>query len=312
MFTCSCPYDTSAAEQGRDPLSDPTRLACLRLPAQVLADRGQRAMRGNEAHIDGTAALKRHRVWLYSGSDDPVVFPSVVDGAQAFFRAAGVPAARIQRVSGPRAGHGMPLPGNRNCHVTAPPFLNGCNIDGAGQLLRWIHDERAATAPTPGEAQPSGLQPFDQGPYRQAGVYDGLDDSGWLYVPAACASGRQRCGLHVAFHGCEQGQSFPMGPAVADGPPERFGTRFVAGAGYNPWAEAMNLVVLYPQVRADAGTGGTTPYRLNPKGCWDFWGYTRPLGDASLFASAPPHARRNAPQIRAVKAMVDALMRPRP
>ena len=41
--------------------------------------------------------------------------------------------------------------------------------------------------------------------------------------------------------------------------------RYVRHAGYNEWAESNKIVVLYPQARATA---------LNPKGCWDWWGYT--------------------------------------
>lgn len=37
--------------------------------------------------------------------------------------------------------------------------------------------------------------------------------------------------------------------------------------GFNEWADAMDLVVLYPQAVADAMLG-------NPNGCWDWWAYT--------------------------------------
>ena len=46
----------------------------------------------------------------------------------------------------------------------------------------------------------------------------------------------------------------------------------------------------------------------NPEGCWDFWGYTD-AGEA-LAGAQGQFARRSAPQLRAVKAMVDALLRP--
>ncbi|SCU75960.1 Poly (3-hydroxybutyrate) depolymerase (fragment) [Cupriavidus necator] len=46
--------------------------------------------------------------------------------------------------------------------------------------------------------------------------------------------------------------------------------QFVEHAGYNRWADTNDIVVLYPQTVASAGT----PF--NPKGCWDWWGYTDP------------------------------------
>ena len=60
--------------------------------------------------------------------------------------------------------------------------------------------------------------------------------------------GAARCPLHVAFHGCLQSLG-------------KINTTFVEHAGYNAWAEANGIVVLYPQATANA---------LNPKGCWDW------------------------------------------
>ena len=60
------------------------------------------------------------------------------------------------------------------------------------------------------------------------------------------------CSVHIAFHGCEQ--------TVWD-----IGERFALETGYNRWAAANNLIILYPQARRT---------NLNPKGCWDWWGYT--------------------------------------
>ena len=48
---------------------------------------------------------------------------------------------------------------------------------------------------------------------------------------------------------------------------DRIGTRFVAEAGYNRWADGAGIVVLYPQARSSL-------MPLNPKACWDWWGYT--------------------------------------
>lgn len=196
----------------------------------------------------------------------------------------------------------MPIVSHGDCEITRSPYLNGCQIDGAGELLKWLYDQPSGA---PGTAQAAALRPFDQRPYRQSGVFDGLDDSGWVYVPARCEQAGARCKLHVAFHGCEQGQNFP-----ANGQPGApvYGTVFVEQAGYNRWAESLGVVVLYPQVRPSTEGSMGSPFRFNPKGCWDFWGYTRPLGDASLSGTRPPFARKDAPQMRAVKAMVDALV----
>ena len=276
---------------------------CEVLGPPLLANFAQSALDINREQLDNPAALAGHRVWLLSGDADPVVKPALVSAAAQFYRDHGVPAdhLHLEHVAG--AGHGLPVPdGPLACGVTASPYLTRCaGEDAAGALLAWLlAPVGAGAAPWQPAVAPraAGLRPFDQRPYRQQSVWDGLDDQGWLYVPAACerAGGQAAaaCRLHLVFHGCQQGRSV-------------LGERFVQGAGYNRWAEANQVVVLYPQVRASrlpASAVGQT-YRMNPEGCWDFWGYTDPLGD--VHGVARHFARRTAPQLSAVKRMVDAL-----
>jgi hypothetical protein len=57
--------------------------------------------------------------------------------------------------------------------------------------------------------------------------------------------------------------------------------------------------VLYPQTVARESwetLDGLPVFVYNPRGCWDWWGYTGPL-----------YHTRSGPQIRAVKAMLDRL-----
>ncbi len=112
---------------------------------------------------------------------------------------------------------------------------------------------------------------FDQSPF---GTGHGMGATGWVYVPKACAAGAT-CRMHVALHGCRQN-----GTDVGDA--------FVRNGGYNRWAEPNNIVVLYPQT----GKGATNS-------CWDWWGYD----DAN-------YAKKSAPQMTAIVAMVNALSRP--
>jgi len=95
-------------------------------------------------------------------------------------------------------------------------------------------------------------------------------------VPQRCQS--EHCRVHVAFHGCRQGAA-------------EIGERFVREAGYNRWADANGLIVLYPQA-----IQRYSPFAFNPRGCWDWWGYTGAL-----------YHTKSAPQIRAVKAMLERL-----
>ena len=91
---------------------------------------------------------------------------------------------------------------------------------------------------------------------------NGMDTTGYLYVPANCASGGTVCKVHVALHGCLQSHG-------------SIGTEFINNTGYNRWADTNNIIVLYPQAIAD-NTSHTTPGNgslSNPNGCWDWVGW---------------------------------------
>jgi poly(3-hydroxybutyrate) depolymerase len=116
-------------------------------------------------------------------------------------------------------------------------------------------------------------QPFNQNAFTPSGVAAdiGLASTGYVFVLSSCAHG-QSCGLILALHGRAQHYG-AVGPA------------FINDSGINQWADANNIVVLYPQ---------TAPSSVNPLGCWNWWGY---LGD-------PNYAQQNGPQEKALYQMV--------
>jgi len=231
-----------------------------------------------DGRIDPTANLASGRAWLFSGTHDDTVARAVVEELQAFY---GAYQTATVLVGDKPAGHAMVTEdaGNKDCGVTRSPFINDCDYDAAGALLQYLAGPLVAPA-----AAPVGrLQTFDQKPF---GGYDiSMGDEGFVYIPKDCET--QRCRVHVAFHGCRQYAG-------------TVGTAFVRDAGYNRWADAHRLIVLYPQTIARTGWSFDGSFLHNPRGCWDWWGYT----------GADYHTRA-APQIRAVKAMVERLGQPR-
>jgi poly(3-hydroxybutyrate) depolymerase len=221
--------------------------------------------------IDPTANLTRSRAWLLTGSADNTVYPAVVEALRDFYAAY---KAHVVLVADLPAGHGMVTEreGNR-CDATAPPFIVHCDYDAAGELLRFI----LGPLRQPAEKESGRLLSFDQARYADGDAHAlALDDVGFLYVPQRCAA--ERCRVHMAFHGCRQGAG-------------DVGERYVREAGYNRWADTNGLIVLYPQA-----VKRYSPFVFNPRGCWDWWGYT----GASYHTKA-------APQIRAVIRMLDRL-----
>lgn len=296
MFNCSCPAEKSAV---LDLVNAFPGLGCYTFSPEVYRVFSERAIRGNQGAIDDPAHLQRHRVWLFSGGKDPVVHRQLVSAAELVYRSLGVPAEQIHREDVADAGHGFPSPqATQACSATRTPFLTQCHLDGAEQALKWLYPDMASAVA--GQADAGRLRQFRQAPYGTRGEFNSLDSTGWVYVPKACEQAGAGCRLHVAFHGCEQGQSFKTNG-------QRFGLQFVQGAGYNPWAEAGRIVVLYPQVKPSTQGDLYHPYRFNPKGCWDFWGYTEKYAAGN--SAAPNFAKRSAPQMKAVKAMIDDLLR---
>jgi poly(3-hydroxybutyrate) depolymerase len=223
------------------------------------------------ARIDPTTHLAKSRAWLFTGRSDHVVLPPVVEALRDFYAAY---KASVTLVSDKPAGHGMVTEHAGNaCGTTTSPFIVHCDYDAAGELLKFLY----GTLASPTAKESGQLVRFDQQGFAggDAGAIS-MDDAGFIYVPARCRS--ERCQVHVAFHGCRQGAS-------------EIGEQFVREAGYNRWADMNGLIVLYPQA-----IKRYSPLAFNPRGCWDWWGYTGAL-----------YHTKSGPQIKAVKAMLDRL-----
>jgi poly(3-hydroxybutyrate) depolymerase len=233
--------------------------------------------------IDPLERLAGAKVWLFSGTRDETVSPEVVEALRRFYLAA-APDADVALENGVPAGHGMVTDGAGNaCSTTKPPFIVDCRYDAAGTLLKHLLGTLAPPA-----AKPAGrLVEFDQREFAGgAPAAISLAESGYAFVPQACE--RERCRVHVVFHGCRQSA-------------EQIGRRFVREAGYDRWAASNRLIVLYPQTTPRYGFAfGARNVVFNPKACWDWWGYT-----------GRQYATKQGAQIRAVQAMLERLAAPR-
>ncbi|MCJ7590297.1 MAG: PHB depolymerase family esterase [Woeseiaceae bacterium] len=217
--------------------------------------------------IDDLANLADDRVWIFHGALDPVVHQSAAEAAAALYTEL-IADDAVTLVTDVAIVHGFPtLSSGSPCDTFAAPFLNACDYDAAGEILKTVYGELNERVTTSGELL-SIPQPG----------FDGADmlELAYLYVPASCSQG-SACGVHVAVHGCSQSSEF-----VADA--------FAADAGFNEWADSNNLLVLYPQVESSK----VAP--MNPYGCWDWWGYT---GEG--------YATKEGPQIQVIKATLDTL-----
>ena len=217
--------------------------------------------------IDPTSHLANSKVYLFSGAKDSVVPQSTSVDLQTYYQNF-LPATNIVFKRDIDVEHAIVTDDfGASCLTKATPFINNCNFDMAGAMLQQLY---GALNPRSKIITDASLVEFDQTPFVSG---QGMATSGWVYIPQSCSAGAA-CRVHVALHGCKQN--------TAD-----VGQAFIRNAGYNRWAEANNIVVLYPQTSQKATNS-----------CWDWWGYN----DAN-------HAKKSAPQMTAIVAMLTQLSR---
>ncbi|MEJ5208728.1 PHB depolymerase family esterase [Denitratimonas sp. CY0512] len=233
--------------KGEPDAPDPVRLAER---ARELAESGR---------IAPLSGLDGDRVYVLHGKADSTVAAGVTRASysiyEALAREVASPPVQLETMvwdAERDIAHAWPtLDQGGTCNVTEAPFIGACDFDASGEMLAALY----GPAPAAATAVVGKVHTFDQNAYRSEGTDAFLAQEGFLYVPEQCAAGKP-CGAVIAFHGCEQNAAM-------------LGDRFIVGNGLNRWADAYDLVVVYPQTRASF-------MPLNPKACWDWWGYSGP------------------------------------
>lgn len=224
-------------------------------PPDVDALVARAEQRAKAGELGPLAAMAHARVYLLHGRADALVAPAVAEAGAAFYRKLrdDVPGLKAMQVvdDGQRDfAHNLPVAAKGDdCGQSVSPYLGHCGFDAAGAIFAQLYGPAPRTATT-AKGQ---LRTFDQDALRPGGADAFLADSGYLYLPPDCAAGKP-CGLLVALHGCKQNA-------------DAVGEAFVRDAGFNRWADAYDVAVLYPQTRASFAP-------LNPQACWDWWGYS--------------------------------------
>jgi poly(3-hydroxybutyrate) depolymerase len=197
--------------------------------------------------IAPVAELDAAKVWIFHSPADSVVAPKAGSALRDYYLAF-VAADQVAFVNDVETAHGWPtLDAGGECLELGGDYINDCDYDAAGAILGHLYGELNARE---AQAKPENLVEVDMAAYFGSGSH--VAKTGYLYVPGSCRDNPANCGLHVVFHGCVQGAEF-----IDD--------RFATQAGFNEWAESNELIVAYPQIEKSL---------FNPKGCWDWWGYT--------------------------------------
>ncbi|MGH8806643.1 MAG: extracellular catalytic domain type 2 short-chain-length polyhydroxyalkanoate depolymerase [Noviherbaspirillum sp.] len=224
-------------------------------------------------YIDPTSNLAGSKVYLFSGTIDSTVKQPVMNDLKSMYQNY-VSSANISYKNNIAAEHALPTDFYGNaCSVKGSPYINNCNFDVAGEILKWIYGSlNARNAATLSGSYVNFNQKSFWG--NADPTNHGMANDGWAYVPANCAA-NQPCKLHVAFHGCKQNVA-------------TIGDQYYQKTGFNRWADTNNIIVLYPQANVTAA---------NPNGCWDWWGYD----DVNFPA-------KSGGQMVAIKTMIDRIV----
>jgi hypothetical protein len=197
-----------------------------------------------EGLIDKTTNMKDDPVYLYSGSYDSVVDPAVMKALETYYQGF----VDIQKLVADYAvpsQHCWPtLAYGESCATLKSPYIGKCNFDGSYSALTTLYGDNIKPMIS---VVPANLMKFSQTPYF-LDTHSSIADNGYIYVPTACQSGTTTCSLHIALHGCSQTE--------AD-----IGTQFVEHIGLNEYAEANNIIVLYPFAKVSYSVPS------NPSGC---------------------------------------------
>lgn len=203
--------------------------------------------------IDSLNNLHHAKIFVLAGTEDQTVLPEVGKILVNSYKEMGVAQENLIFVNTMKVGHAFPTENyGNNCSVPSQsPYLSKCGRDIAGEILQHLignlRPKKTAVSGSFKQYEQLSTVTLDE---EKANI--SMGKFGHAYVPSACEY--MNCHIHVAFHGCKQTL-------------EDVQDAFVKNAGFNAWAEANRIVVLYPQA-----VKSFIPN--NPNGCWDWWGYT--------------------------------------
>ena len=236
--------------------------------AKKLAERAKELAEDGE--IDPLAgSRRRQRLSLFRQQGRHGRRVRVVEAAKSLYektrRRSG---ANIALVEG-EGGHAfITTHGGAACDITGTPYVSELRLRPGQRHPRL--DLRPAGRAVASAVRASSLL-FDQGAFAEPG--DGFADEGVVYVPKSCTE-QPGCRVHIALHGCEQSR-------------EAVGDAFIKTAAMPRWPTPTGSSSCSRKRRRA---------RVNPNGCWDWWGYT----DLDYLG-------KDAPQIKAIWAMVEQL-----
>jgi hypothetical protein len=192
----------------------------------------------SEGKIDPTSNLYDDPVMVWMGKFDTVIGTRVAKSAEEYYKYF-VDNSRLHLDHTFPAQHCIPtLDYGEECAKLRPPFIGNCQFDGAGEALNHLLGSLSPPVENMDDFLATNLMEFDQTPFVPKFLWrnSSLNEKGFIYVQTACQSSSVACHLHFSIHGCAQST-------------ELIGDTWPVHTGYNRWAEANNIIVVYPNTK---------------------------------------------------------------
>lgn len=203
----------------------------------------------SEGLIDPVSNLAKSKIFIFSGVQDYIVSPQVVQQTVLFYNSF-TNASNLFTDFYMNTAHTWPTQVEGNpCSYYGTPFIGACRYDTAGILLQHVYGPIVVK----GTFNNSNIFQFDQSEY--ADIWQaGLSTRGWVYAPYTCRRNPILCRMHMFLHGCLQDY-------------DSIGNVLVKESGFGEWAESNNITIIFPQ---------TITTSNDFYACWDFVGFTGP------------------------------------
>lgn len=254
--------------------------------------------------------FKKLQVYIYNGKNDSIVKNSMIQKLVDFYNKNGIEKKQIKVVQS-KGGHNFPTSksGLNSCLDQKVPYVSSCRYDAASDILSHLLKTRVLYS----QPDLNHLYIVDQNIEHQNSLetdikklkqpIPSIGGYGYLYASDQCLNTPENCHLHVALHGCEMSDSYDqafddlfqkqilnykiMGmrseqdsqqsilqmmqslPTIEQKNNQYGLLKFALNSGYIDYAEKNNIMILFPQTWI---TEANYPY--NPKGCWDWYGWT--------------------------------------
>merc|ERR1711913_226193 len=239
----------------------------------------------SEGLIDSLENMRDDNIYIFQGLVDSITPWWQAARIEGFYQNFLSSDSIVENKDDIESEHGFPTiepSQGGECSALNPPFyVNYCQYDGAANVLNKTIPGIQLSPPKTSKNENFQLIDFDQTEYfeNNDAAHNGMDDSGFIFIPSSCSDGELPCHLHLHFHGCGMERGW-----LGDG--------YIQRTGFLPLAEANNIVMIFPQIRH------STLDPVNPSGCWDWWGY---CGDSDSFL----YATKQGKQMGGVARMVE-------